>query len=137
MVEIINQQKKHKLRIGHFRHLLDNLLSFYRIPEATLSLVFCGNRAMRRLNRRFRKKDRPTDVLSFPLREKAFDGSYYLGDIIISVPKAFSQCGRIEAKLEKELDWLTIHGFLHLLGYDHGQGMKEEEARVRSFLGLK
>ncbi len=137
MVEIINQQKKHNLRIGHFRRLVGRLVSFYRLPDAALSLVFCGNQTIRRLNRRFRKKDRPTDVLSFPIREKGCDGRYYLGDIIISVPKAFSQCGRVEAKLEKELDWLTIHGFLHLLGYDHGQGIEAEEARVKSFLGLK
>lgn len=137
MVEIINQQKKHKLRMGHFRHLLRRLISFYQIRDGALCLVFSGNQKIRRLNRRFRKKNRVTDVLSFPLGEKGMDGRYYLGDIIISVPKAFTQCGRVKAKLEKELDRLVVHGFLHLLGYDHGQGIEEEETRVKSFFRLK
>lgn len=137
MVQIVNRQKKHKLRERHFRHLAEKLLAFYSLPEAELSLVFTGNSTIRRLNRQFRKKDKPTDVLSFSLAEKGIDGHYYLGDIIISVPKAFAQCGRKESLLEKELDKLIVHGFLHLLGYDHGPKMEKEELKIKAYLGIK
>lgn len=137
MVQIVNQQKKHKIREKHFRHLAEKLLSLYSLQEAELSLVFTGNSTIRRLNRQFRKKDRPTDVLSFSVGEKAIDGHYYLGDIIISVAKAFSQCGRKENLLEKELEKLVVHGFLHLLGYDHGPKMDKEELKIKANLGIK
>lgn len=137
MVQIINRQKKHKIREGHFRRLLQKLISFYPLPEAEVSLVFTGNSMIRRLNRQFRKKDRATDVLSFPFRERGADGHYYLGDIIISVPRAFVQCGRKKTRLEKELTRLTIHGFLHLLGHDHGPEMDKEEEKLKAFFGLE
>ncbi len=73
------------------------------------------------------RKDRPTDVLSFPLGERGADGRFYLGDIIISVPVAFRQGREKGHGLERELKLLAIHGFLHLLGYDHSAGMEEEE----------
>lgn len=136
MVQIINQQKKHKIREGHFRRLLAQLLSFYALPEVEVSLVFTDNSLIRRLNRQFRKKNRPTDVLSFSIGEKGVDGYYYLGDIIISVPQAYAQCGREKNKLEKELDRLVIHGFLHLLGHDHGPKMDEEELRLKTYFGI-
>ncbi len=137
MVQIINQQKKHKIRKGHFRRLLQKLLTLYALSEAEVSLVFTNNISIRRLNRQFRKKNRPTDVLSFPLGEKGINGHYYLGDIIISVPQAYVQCGRKKNKLEKELERLAIHGFLHLLGHDHGSKMEKEELRLKAYFGIE
>ncbi|MCX7973086.1 MAG: rRNA maturation RNase YbeY [Candidatus Aminicenantes bacterium] len=137
MVQIINRQRKHKIREKHFRHLVSKLLSFYSLPKAEVSLVFTGNSSIKRLNRQFRKKDMPTDVLSFPMAEKGIDGQYYLGDIIISVPQAYFQCGRKESELEKELDRLIIHGFLHLLGYNHGSEMEKEAMKIKAYLRLK
>lgn len=137
MVQIINQQKKHKIREGHFLYLLKELISFYALPEVEISLVFTDNSSIRRLNRQFRKKDRPTDVLSFSIGEKGVDGHYYLGDIIISVPQAYAQCGRKKNKLEKELERLVIHGFLHLLGHDHGPEMNKEELRLKNYFGIE
>lgn len=137
MVQIINQQKKYKIREGHFRHLLKELISLYALPEVEVSLVFTDNSSIRHLNRQFRKKDRPTDVLSFSIGEKGVDGHYYLGDIIISVPQAYAQCGREKTKLEKELERLVIHGFLHLLGHDHGPKMNKEELRLKNYFGIE
>jgi probable rRNA maturation factor len=82
------------------------------------------------LNRKFLKKDAATDVLSFPVGKRGPDGKFYLGDIIISVPQAFKQCFAQPYGLESELKHLTIHGFLHLLGYDHGRGIEGEEGKV-------
>ncbi len=137
MVEIINQQNSHKLRTGHFRWLLMKLLSFYALAHGVVTLVFTSKASIRRLNRRFRHKDRPTDVLSFPLGEKGADGRFYLGDIVISVSQAYAGAGRNKANLETELERLIIHGFLHLLGFNHGSEMKREEERLRCYLKFK
>jgi len=94
-----------------------------------------GERAIQTLNRKFLKKNKPTDVLSFPLGEKAPDGKYYLGDIVISVPVAFRQAREKGHSLDREMRLLAIHGFLHLLGYDHFAGIEEEEQKLhRTYL---
>jgi len=84
---------------------------------------------MRTLNRRYRRKDRTTDVLSFPFREGAFPdmAGTALGDIVISMPTAERQAKISGEPLRRELDRLLVHGLLHLLGYDHEQG----EAKAR------
>ena len=134
MIEILNNQKRHKIRIKRFRELLEKLVSYYKLDDPELTVAFVNNRAIQDLNRRFLDEDKPTDVLSFPIGEKGADGIYYLGDIIISVPQANKQ--RLEKKhgLERELEILTIHGFLHLLGYDHHEGMEEEEEKIKTAL---
>jgi probable rRNA maturation factor len=101
-----------------------------------VSVYFCGDRRMAALNRRWRRKDRSTDVLSFPAGggDRAF-----LGDIVISVPYATRQAlSRGEAPA-KEIDRLLLHGYLHLLGYDHevDEGeMERLEARLRKRFGI-
>ena len=76
------------------------------------------------------KKDKPTDVLSFPVGKKGPDGRFFLGDIIVSVPVAERQGREKGHGLEQELKLLAVHGFLHLLGYDHFAGIEEEERKV-------
>lgn len=132
MIEIINQQHRYWLNIKKFKELLKKLLKHYKLNHPEITLVFVDNRAITRLNRQFRKKNAPTDVLSFPMREKGADGKFYLGDIVISVPQAFKQCFFQEHGLERELEFLTIHGLLHLLGYEHSEGIEEEEEKIRS-----
>jgi probable rRNA maturation factor len=127
MIEIINRQKKYPVRTRAFKRLLDGLVARYRLADPDVTLAFVGADAIRKLNRKFMKKDRPTDVLSFPVGEKGADGRFFLGDIIISVPVAFRQGREKGHGLERELKILAIHGFLHLLGYDHFSGIEEEE----------
>ena len=91
---------------------------------------------MRTLNRRYRGKDRTTDVLSFPLRMGKFPRiqQRLLGDIVISVRAAERQARAAGETVYHEIDRLLVHGFLHLLGYDHergGQGARRMEARER------
>jgi probable rRNA maturation factor len=100
-----------------------------------VSVYFCGDRRMRTLNRRYRRQDRPTDVLSFPA-----GGGALLGDIVISVPYAARQARRRRQPTGAELDRLLLHGYLHLLGYDHetDQGQMDAlEAQIRRRLGLE
>ncbi|MBE3124871.1 MAG: rRNA maturation RNase YbeY [Acidobacteria bacterium] len=130
MIEIINRQKKYPIRTKAFKRLLGELNARYRLADPEVTLVFVGERAIRTLNRKFLKKDKPTDVLSFPLGEKGADGKFYLGDIVIAVPVAFRQSRAKGHSLDRELRLLAIHGFLHLLGYDHSAGIEDEERKA-------
>ncbi len=89
---------------------------------------------MRRLNREWRKKDKPTDVLSFPSGERGF-----LGDLVIDVPYAARQARSRGHSLERELQILLVHGVLHLLGFDHekdgGQMFRRQSLLVRRLFG--
>ncbi len=135
MITILNRQTKHPVRTKAFERLLGELAARYRRPKAEISLSFVGERAIQTLNRKFMKKNKPTDVLSFPLGEKAPDGKFYLGDIVIAVPVAFRQAKAKGHGLDRELRLLAIHGFLHLLGYDHFAGIEEEERKLhRTYL---
>jgi probable rRNA maturation factor len=134
MIEIINQQHRHKINIHRFRRLLDSLVKHYELDSPEIVLAFVNNKAIQELNVKFLKTNRPTDVLSFPLGEKGPDGKYYLGDIIISVPEANKNAAEKKHSLERELEVLTVHGFLHLLGFEHLEGMEEEEQKMRAFL---
>jgi probable rRNA maturation factor len=85
-----------------------------------VSIVLAGDARLRRLNRVFRGKDRTTDVLSFPSGVTQLpDGTRPLGEIVISVAQAERQAGAAGHSLAAELRLLVIHGYLHLLGYDH------------------
>jgi probable rRNA maturation factor len=130
MIIILNRQKKRPVRTKAFERLLAELAGRYRRPGAEIGLSFVGERSIRTLNRRFMKKDRPTDVLSFPLGERGPDGTFYLGDIVVAVPVAARQARTKGHGLERELRLLAIHGFLHLLGYDHGAAMDAEERKL-------
>jgi probable rRNA maturation factor len=134
MITILNRQTKHRVRIKAFERLLADLAARYRLAAPEVTLAFVGERAIRTLNRKWMKKDKPTDVLSFPLGEKAADGRFYLGDIVIAVPVAARQARAKGHGLDRELRLLAIHGFLHLVGYDHFAGLEEEERKAHRAL---
>jgi probable rRNA maturation factor len=131
MIEIINRQKKRPVRTRELRRLVEGLVARYRPADPDLTVAFVGADAIRTLNRKFMKKDKPTDVLSFPLGKAGPDGRFYLGDIVIAVPVAARQAREKGHGLERELKTLVIHGFLHLLGYNHGAGIGQEERAAR------
>ena len=134
MIEILNRQKKFRIDFDRFERLLKKLVRRYELNRPEIVLAFVADPEIQELNRRFRKKDRPTDVLSFPLNERGADGKFYLGDIIVSVPTAMAQARDLGHSLERELEYLTIHGFLHLLGFEHGRGHEAEEEKIRQAL---
>jgi probable rRNA maturation factor len=92
-----------------------------------ISVVLVSDRTIRALNRRFRGLDRPTDVLAFPLGEGLTEGEPF-GDIVISHETARRQAREYGAGLEQEVLRLTVHGALHLCGYDHQE--RNEAARM-------
>ena len=116
------------------------MLRSLAIENYELSLVLTDDAAIRILNRRFRSKDRATDVLSFPQFDSAADPSAYMpshgadaadtvpiavGDVVISVETAARQAIRMGLTLDARLRTLLIHGVLHLLGYDHERSRAE------------
>jgi len=133
MIEVLNLQNRYWVDRRKFVRVLARLTEQYRLKEPEVTLAFVGTRTISRLNREFLKRSGPTDVISFPGVEGA-GGKRHLGDIVISVPQAFKQSFTEAHGLETELLDLAVHGFLHLLGFDHGKGIEEEEVRVRQAL---
>lgn len=113
-----------------------------------VSISFVDNREIQALNKTYRNIDKSTDVLSFPLIEaeevKAIDklrGEILLGDIIISIPKTLVQAEEYGHSFTREVSYLTVHGMLHLLGYDHMNSeektiMREKEKEVMKDLKI-
>ncbi|MCV9884895.1 rRNA maturation RNase YbeY [Metabacillus halosaccharovorans] len=102
---------------------------------AELSVTFVTNERIQEVNREYRDKDQPTDVISFALEEMSEgeleivggDLPRVLGDIIISIPRAREQAEEYGHSFMRELGFLSVHGLLHLLGYDH---MTDSEEKV-------
>jgi probable rRNA maturation factor len=102
--------------------------------HSEVSVTFVSNERIQEINREYRDKDKPTDVISFAMEELG-EGEVemvgaemprVLGDIIISIPKAIEQAEEYGHSFLRELGFLAVHGFLHLLGFDH---MTEEEEK--------
>lgn len=123
--EIITKVTKTVLELEGIKHDLD------------IYITLTNNKEIHKINKEYRDVDRPTDVLSFPMferdeisklrEEKVDDVEEILGDIIISIPKVKEQAEEYGHSYERELAYLTTHGMLHLLGYDH---MIDEEKTI-------
>jgi len=117
------------------------ILSQLGLRRSELSIAFVDDAHMRDLNRSYRQKDRPTDVLSFSLIEGECTDfrSAMLGDVVISIDTARRQASARHRSLNDEVTRLLIHGVLHLLGHDHEESeeallMRVEERRLASAL---
>lgn len=106
--------------------------------ERELSVLLTDDEGIRELNRRFRGKDKPTDVLSFPMEDPCL-----IGDIAVSMERARAQAAEFGVSENEELARLLVHGILHLIGHDHVKGgrqarkMKENEEALMSLLREK
>lgn len=114
-----------------------------RKRKAELSVILTGDRAMRSLNRRWRGQDKPTNVLSFPApwRALARGAPRLLGDIVIAYETAAAEARTQRKPFDHHLAHLAVHGFLHLLGYDHeshaqAEAMERRERRILARLGV-
>jgi probable rRNA maturation factor len=137
-----------------FEDVLQKAIEYLKLNmDLEVSLLLTENEEIHRLNREYRGKDNPTDVLSFPLLElnpinhdawlsdleanrTPGNGEVVLGDIVISVEKAQEQAQEYGHDIKRELGFLFVHGLLHLLGYDHetrqtdDQTMKELQEAI-------
>lgn len=116
--------------------------------SAEVSVSFVNNEQIKELNNKYRQKNIPTDVLSFPMgKDGNYDkdpatGAKLLGDIVISLEKAEEQAQKYGHNLQKEVAHLTVHGILHLLGYSHEKGgiekvkMRDREKLVMAKMGF-
>lgn len=136
-VEIVLQNPNRYPEAGarRLRPWLERLTASLAEGPASLGVRFASDREVHRMNRDYRGKDKPTDVLSFPGDSDASpDGDRHLGDVLISVPTARRQAEALGHSAERELKVLLLHGLLHCLGYDHetDQGeMERLERRLR------
>lgn len=134
-VEIIRRDEGKKLSSRKLKKVAQKVLEIVERNQVELCLVLVGNREIRELNAKFRKKDYPTDVLSFPAGDELPAGVELLGDVVISVEKAKEQAKERRRTLNEEMVTLLIHGIVHLLGYDHERSPKD--ARIMDRLEKK
>lgn len=109
----------------------------YEMPNGDfeVSVTFCDNEYIHKLNKEYRSIDKSTDVLSFPMYEReeiakeVSFGPVMLGDIVISLERAKEQAEEIGHSFLREVSFLAIHSTLHLLGYDHERSKEDDEAQ--------
>ena len=132
---------------ANVRAAAEKVGELYGLADAELSVTLTDNAHIHAMNREYRHIDRPTDVLSFALNESeepAVTGGpavNVLGDIIISVERANEQAAEYGHSLRREVAFLTVHGMLHLLGYDHMEEadrleMEKEQKYAMEQLGI-
>ena len=113
----------------------ERLLDVLNLKQTKLSILLCDDAVIRELNKAYRDKDRPTDVLSFSMREgeSLVGDTTLLGDIAISVETASKTASQIGCTTTEEVTALMIHGLLHLVGYDHAypRGKKNMQEKAR------
>jgi probable rRNA maturation factor len=110
---------------------LRTLVTVANDKDAELSIVVENDEYVRKLNHDYRGINETTDVLSFPLNEiDPENGKLYLGDVVISYPKAVIQAQKASHPITAELQLLVIHGVLHLLGFDHSSDLEKKQMWV-------
>jgi probable rRNA maturation factor len=137
---ILNRQRRVPVAVKPLQDFLGSVQSALRLQGRDITVCLVSDAAMARLNRVFRRKPGPTDVLSFPANgTSAASSSSYLGDIAISPETARRNARRFARPFSEELRVLILHGVLHLLGYDHESDhgeMVRLERRLRRRLGV-
>lgn len=117
-----------------FRKVFDSACSHLKIDNKTieLGLHLITSKQSQELNKQHRQKDKPTDVLSFPLNEQGLEkyGILPIGDIFICLEIAKRQADEMNIPINQELARLAVHGFLHLLGYDHEKSPEDEKKMI-------
>ena len=112
------------------KEVLKHAIKFEKVTNIYFSVIIVDNKTIRDINKNYRNIDKETDVISFALNDEKDENFYdvnMLGDIYISIDKALEQANAYGHSLIRELSFLAVHGFLHLLGYDH---MKDEDEKI-------
>ena len=130
-VSIRNIQKKQEINTSRFRRSVKRLLRQLDIEDHEISVLIVDDEQIMKINRDYLHRDRPTNVISFGMKE-GFSGDIHpeiLGDIVISAETALRDASAAGLPFSDEMDFLLIHGLLHLMGYNHTT--KEETQKMR------
>ena len=138
-----NLQRSVPIDTTRLCRMAEKILIAARVENTELSIILVSDRRIRTLNTRYRKKNRATDVLAFPLamdgagqprcssRRQQVQPPKLLGDVVISLSTAQRQATALGHGLHEEVARLLVHGILHLLGYDHEQGPRQAARMIR------
>ncbi len=132
-VSISNRQKRVSIDAGKIRRAAKKILSDLDLQGYELSIVIVDDREITRLNRQYFRRNRPTNVISFPMGsgDPASLHSRILGDVVVSAETAKQQAEEAGGKAKGEVLFLLIHGILHLAGYDH-EGTRDERKKMEA-----
>ncbi len=144
-VELIKNVDEEIEELQEVHQFIEFALKYLKLENVEFNVIIIDNEEIHKINKTYRGIDRPTDVISFALED---DDTFIktdrriLGDIYISIDKAKEQAEEYGHKLLRELCFLTIHGILHLLGYDHMEPSDEKvmfelQERILSEYGIK
>ena len=147
MALLLTNEQTHPIKTTLLKKAASQLLREANMPRAQVSILLTDDGTIQELNRQYRGYDKPTDVLSFAQQDSlegapplpALPGEpTILGDVVISVDTAIQQAKTHNVTVEQELELLTVHGILHLLGYEDEteEGAKQMHSRERSLLNF-
>ena len=139
---LIDEGLEGSLEVGWLQNVAEQVLAIQDVgSDVEMGLVIASQERVRQLNRSYRGKDEPTDVLAFSMLPAEQtpgvdfppppDGVQHLGEVIISYPQAVLQAKERQHPIKKEVAVLIIHGVLHLLGYEHDKPELERQMRAR------
>ena len=129
-IEFTNETNDKLSFTKELKKLIEYAIKYMKLDNLEFGIIFIDNKKIRDLNKEYRNIDRETDVITFRLadyEEVIYDKINVLGDIYISLEKAKTQSEEYGHSYLREVSFLMIHGFLHLLGYDHMNKEDEEE----------
>jgi probable rRNA maturation factor len=126
------------VNLQNIKLFANKICTFLKLKNIILTIVICDNNYIKKINKDYRKKNKPTDVISFAYRENPFHiksvgaNNYSplqetLGDIYISLEKALENANAYGATFPEEMRRLIAHGILHLIGYDHERSRKDKK----------
>jgi probable rRNA maturation factor len=132
-LQILNNQNKIKINRRQIRAAILKILKILECADKEISINFVDDTKIKQLNKQYLGKNKATNVLSFSLREDEYGNinPQVLGDIVISVETAQKDAVYGNLTVDQEIDFLIIHGLLHLLGYNHENTTKKETSKMR------
>ena len=132
-IQIENRQSKFKIERRKLRGTVSRILKFLDYTDKEISIVFTDDESIKILNQQYLGKNKTTNVISFSLREGEYGdiNPQILGDVVISLDTAQKDALKNNLSFEEEIDFLLIHGILHLLGYNHENTSRDETIKMK------
>lgn len=146
MITIINRQRKYSIDVQQMEHTVEKILKLLDYERFDIGILLTNNKTIRTYNRDYRKKDKPTDILSFSYHQYLTPGKRIkvkeeedknLGDLILSIEYIDKAARELNVSLEERLKVLLVHGICHLLGYDHETDADWRSMRAKEAFILK